>query len=148
MSRPRSIFGNCWSAPKWPSRLLIERESGHDRRESGKVLGELWREKGRGANPAAGDVATVFGELAVLLQGDVVEDELGAVEGGRCHPPGIEGLGGRPRAGEAGRVRRGQRGRLPRLDIGHGEGEHGKDEGWQTELHRDRCGRQSGVKCG
>ena len=89
--------------------LLIERESGHDRREGGKGLGELRREKGRGADPAAGDVAAVFGELAVLLQGDVVEDELGLVERGRRHSLGIEGLGRRPRAGEPGRLRRGQR---------------------------------------
>ena len=125
--------------------LLIERESGHDRREGGKVLGELRREKGRGANPAAGDVAAVFGELAVLLQGDVVEDELGAVEGSGGHARGIEGLGRRPRAGEACRVRRGQGRRLPRSAIGYGEGQHGEDYGWQTRIAQDRRGQPAGA---
>ena len=97
--------------------LLIEREAGHDRREGGKRLGELWREKGRGANPAAGDVAAVFGELAVLLQGDVVEDELGLVERGGAEPLGIEGLGRRPRSGKACRLRRGQRRRVPGIGV-------------------------------
>ena len=113
--------------------LLIEREAGHNRGEGGKRLGELWREKSRGANPAAGDVAAVFGEPAVLLQGDVVEDELGLVQRGCPHPFGVEGLRRCPGAGEAGRLRRGQRRRIPRLRVCQREAGDGSNENPQGE---------------
>ena len=85
---------------------------------------ELRREKGRGANPPAGDVAAVFGELAVLLQGDVVEDVLGLVQRGCPQPFGIEGLRSRPGAGEACCFGRGQRRGVPGVGVETDEASH------------------------
>ena len=64
----------------------------------------------------------------MLLQGDVVQDELGLVEWCRRHALGVKGLGRRPRAGKPDCLRCGQRRRFPRIRVRQGEADQGSSQ--------------------